>query len=82
MSEENSEDLRERRLRRRAARRGRERFQPDTTVASPCISVCQVDNDTGLCIGCLRNVDEIRDWIIMSAEEKLKVLKLIEERKS
>ncbi len=82
MSEEKSEGLTERRARRRAERRGIRRFEPDTTVPSPCISVCQFDNQTSLCIGCQRSIDEIRDWMIMSADQKREVLTLIEERKN
>ncbi|WP_081771839.1 DUF1289 domain-containing protein [Paraburkholderia nodosa] len=31
-------------------------------VKSPCIDVCAFDGKTGLCIGCFRTLDEIRDW--------------------
>lgn len=31
-------------------------------VPSPCISVCQMNPDTGLCEGCLRTMDEIARW--------------------
>ena len=31
-------------------------------VASPCISVCRMDDATGLCIGCQRTLDEIAAW--------------------
>lgn len=33
-----------------------ERTQP---VASPCISVCKMDDARGLCLGCMRTIDEI-----------------------
>lgn len=29
---------------------------------SPCISVCRMDADTGLCLGCFRTIDEIIVW--------------------
>jgi len=32
------------------------------TVPSPCMSVCQMDEATGLCQGCLRTLDEIGLW--------------------
>ncbi|MBX2883269.1 MAG: DUF1289 domain-containing protein [Granulosicoccus sp.] len=60
-------------------RRRRQRRVPDSTVPSPCIAVCQY-NENNLCAGCLRTPDEIRDWIIMSREEKLAVLASIETR--
>ena len=69
------------RVRRRARRRARARSF-DTTIPSPCISVCQVDNATGCCIGCFRSIDEIREWPIMTAEEKTAALARIAERKS
>lgn len=33
-----------------------------TPVPSPCISLCEMAPDTGLCRGCLRNIDEIVQW--------------------
>lgn len=67
--------------RRRRSRRGRSAASTiDYTVPSPCIAVCEY-NDAGLCKGCLRNADEIRDWIILSREQKLQVLDLVAERR-
>jgi predicted Fe-S protein YdhL (DUF1289 family) len=70
------------RAQRRAERRRRVRERTfDTTVASPCIAICQLGPDD-LCVGCLRSMDEIRDWPIMTAEEKRTVLANIEARKT
>jgi predicted Fe-S protein YdhL (DUF1289 family) len=67
---------------RRAERRRRVQARSfDTTVPSPCIAVCQLDPATDLCIGCQRHVDEIRDWPIMTAEEKRETLTRIEARR-
>jgi predicted Fe-S protein YdhL (DUF1289 family) len=71
---------RERRRKGRRRPRGAPAF--DTTIASPCISVCQIDDATGCCIGCHRNIEEIRDWPIMSAAEKTTVLARIAKRKA
>ena len=73
-----AEDERSERRRRRRARRA----IPDTSVPSPCISVCQVDDASDLCIGCFRHVDEIRDWPILSAAEKQAVLTRCAARRS
>jgi predicted Fe-S protein YdhL (DUF1289 family) len=76
------ESLRRARVeRRRRARPGRRR-EFDTSVPSPCITVCQVDDATGCCIGCYRSIDEIREWPILSADEKRAVLARIAERKA
>ena len=31
-------------------------------VPSPCISVCRMDAQSGLCVGCGRTLDEIVRW--------------------
>ncbi len=83
MSEiEDRESLRRARARRRPGGRTRRRREFDTSVPSPCIAVCQVDDATGCCIGCYRSIDEIREWPILSADEKRAVLALIAERKA
>jgi uncharacterized protein len=33
-----------------------------TPVPSPCINICQMDQSTGLCQGCMRTIDEIVKW--------------------
>jgi predicted Fe-S protein YdhL (DUF1289 family) len=50
-------------------------------VASPCVKVCALDNETGLCRGCLRTMNEIADWVEMTAEEKRATLERVAERK-
>lgn len=49
-------------------------------VASPCRNVCQIDPHSGYCIGCLRTIDEISDWLEMSNEEKRDLLRELEAR--
>lgn len=49
---------------------------------SPCISVCQMDNRTGYCVGCVRTIDEIRDWIISTPDQRNAILARIAERKA
>lgn len=69
----------------REARRERRRARPqrifDTSVPSPCIAVCQVDPRSNLCIGCRRHIDEIREWPIMTAEQKRAVLAALAGRR-
>lgn len=39
-------------------------------VPSPCISVCRIDDASGLCEGCLRTLDEIAVWSVMNDDDK------------
>ena len=34
----------------------------DAIVPSPCINICRIDPETGLCAGCRRSLDEIAAW--------------------
>ena len=65
----------------RPRRRSRGRRVIDHSVPSPCIAVCTIDDASGQCLGCQRTIDEIRDWPILSREEKLAVLDLLAERR-
>ena len=77
------DQARDERSARRGRRRGRaRRFVPDESVPSPCIAVCQIDDVTGFCLGCYRDIDEIRDWLIMSGDEKRAVLSRIADRRA
>ena len=43
-------------------------------VKSPCIELCKFDGKTGLCIGCLRTLDETRGWKKMSDHRRHQIL--------
>ena len=46
-------------------------------VESPCVKLCIIHKESGLCMGCYRNGLEISQWSIMSSEErKLKMQEL------
>ncbi len=76
-----SPDLDERRRRRARLRAERLRMLAEGPP-SPCISVCQIEEATGWCLGCRRSIDEIRDWMIMSPEERQRVLDALPARRS
>lgn len=45
-----------------------------TAVASPCVSVCVLD-DNDICQGCFRSAAEITQWTQYDDEEKRRVLR-------
>ena len=51
-------------------------------VASPCISVCRMDDASGLCVGCLRTIDEIAAWSVLDDAERRGVLAAIDRRRA
>lgn len=50
------------------------------TVLSPCIGVCAMNEATGLCEGCYRTIDEIRDWWDLDAGQRAEVMAKLEQR--
>ena len=52
----------------------------DARVPSPCINVCRIDEATRLCVGCLRTLDEIAAWSILTDGERRDVWAHLAER--
>lgn len=51
-----------------------------TRVSSPCIRVCLLDPETGLCEGCGRTREEIGSWFRLPEEERLRIMAELPER--
>ena len=49
-------------------------------VESPCKNVCELDPNTGLCLGCKRTVDEIQNWNLKGNKEKMMITKKAKNR--
>jgi predicted Fe-S protein YdhL (DUF1289 family) len=47
---------------------------PRRPIVSPCVSVCVIDPQSGLCRGCKRTLDEISRWVVMTDAQRLAVL--------
>jgi uncharacterized protein len=55
---------------------------PGDDVPSPCVSVCRMDAERVLCIGCLRTIPEIAGWSRSDAASRRSVWHAIEVRAS
>ena len=51
-------------------------------VRSPCISLCRMDDESGLCEGCARTLDEIGDWADADDAEKRAILRAVDLRRA
>jgi predicted Fe-S protein YdhL (DUF1289 family) len=49
-------------------------------IVSPCIGVCAMNDVTGFCHGCYRNIEEIREWWNMTDEAREKVMTELDQR--
>jgi predicted Fe-S protein YdhL (DUF1289 family) len=50
-------------------------------VRSPCVSICRIDAESGLCTGCQRTLDEIGDWGSMADAGRLEIWGRIVQRR-
>lgn len=49
-------------------------------IQSPCVRICVVHPEARICTGCLRTLDEIRDWSRMSPEERAEIMQTLPDR--
>jgi|GEM_PF-309879 len=50
-------------------------------LPSPCVGICEMNDETGLCRGCYRTLEEIGSWRVMSGEDKMSLLQTLKQRR-
>lgn len=50
------------------------------TMQSPCIKICEINEDSGLCIGCGRSRAEIARWTSYSDADRQRIMLALPER--
>jgi predicted Fe-S protein YdhL (DUF1289 family) len=43
-------------------------------IATPCVNVCIIDGESGLCLGCQRTLAEVADWTRFSELERAEIM--------
>ena len=51
-------------------------------VVTPCVKVCAVDGESGLCLGCFRTLPEIARWASLSDPERTRIMGELASRRS
>ena len=54
------------------ARRGQRNRIRWEDIKSPCVKICSLQD--GVCIGCGRTQDEIREWVIMTENQREEIM--------
>jgi len=54
---------------------------PPRPVTTPCIKVCVVDSDSGLCLGCHRTLNEIARWAAIDEAERQAIVAQLAARR-
>lgn len=55
---------------------------PPGPVVSPCVNICQMDETTGWCVGCLRTLEEIASWSGYAEADKRCVWQQLPQRRA
>lgn len=55
---------------------------PPAPIKTPCIKVCVVDGESGLCLGCYRKLNEVAAWGRLTDEERDRILAELPDRRS
>lgn len=50
-------------------------------METPCIHVCVIEAESGLCEGCGRSLDEIARWSQFTVEERAAIMRDLPERR-
>lgn len=50
-------------------------------IASPCTNICEIDVDSGFCIGCARTLDEIMQWRAVTDQQRQEIIDQLPHRK-
>ena len=47
---------------------------PPAPIKTPCIKVCVVDGESGLCLGCYRRLNEVAGWAKLSDADRARIM--------
>jgi len=54
---------------------------PPPAIKTPCIKVCVVDGESGLCLGCFRKLAEVAQWTRFTDAEREAILADLPDRR-
>ena len=55
---------------------------PPAPLKTPCVKVCVVDGESGLCLGCYRRLSEVAGWAKLSDEDRARIMAELPSRRS
>ncbi len=54
---------------------------PPKPIPTPCVKVCIVDGESGLCLGCFRTLNEIAAWAKLPGDTRDRLMSELPDRK-
>lgn len=56
--------------------------RPPAPIRTPCVKVCVVDGESGLCLGCYRTLREVAGWASFTDAEREALMAELPGRRS
>lgn len=48
--------------------------RPPAPIKTPCIKVCVIDGESGLCMGCYRQLSEVAGWAKLTDDDRARIM--------
>ena len=48
--------------------------RPPAPIKTPCIKVCVIDGESGLCMGCYRQLSEVAGWAKLTDDDRTRIM--------
>jgi predicted Fe-S protein YdhL (DUF1289 family) len=58
------------------------RRRPPPPIKTPCVKVCVVDGESGLCMGCYRRLNEVAGWARLTEAEREAIMAELPSRRA
>ncbi len=58
------------------------RPRPPAPIKTPCIKVCVIDGESGLCMGCYRKLSEVAGWAKLTDQDRAEIMEALPGRRS
>ena len=55
---------------------------PPAPIRTPCIKICVVDGESGLCMGCYRRLSEVAGWSKLTPDQRDEILAELPDRRA
>jgi hypothetical protein len=43
-------------------------------IATPCVNICVIDGESGLCLGCQRTLSEVASWGRLTDQQRAEII--------
>jgi hypothetical protein len=57
-------------------------IDPGRPIVTPCVKLCIVDGQSGLCMGCYRTLSEVAGWTGLSDAERAAIMAGLASRRA